>query len=82
MFNIGNQVIIKSTNERGFVYQVLTERLLVIGIKGENTVSTKLCSVDDVELMKCEFGGVCSYSCNPSSAIFACTLCRYERGVV
>lgn len=82
MFNIGNQVIIKDTNERGFVYQVLTERLLVVGIKGETLLTTKLCSVDDVELMKCEFNGVCNYSCNSASAMFACTLCRYERDVV
>lgn len=81
MIEIGNQVIIKSTEERGFVLQVLTEDLAVVGTKSDSMLTAQLHQVSNLYPYPCEYGanGVCDYSCNRTAAPNACIYCKYEK---
>lgn len=81
MIEIGNQVIIKPTEERGFVLQVLTEDLAIVGTKSDNMLNAQLHQVSNLSPYPCEYGanGVCDYVCNRTAAPYACMYCKYEK---
>ena len=81
MFNIGNQIIIKDTNEAGWIHSHLGSDYYMVMIKGPDNITAKIFKADAIELKKCENGleGYCDFiSDNPSAGQFACEKCYLE----
>lgn len=82
MFNIGNQIITKPDNKKGFIYSSINDINYVVGIEENGMLKVQIFPEHELELKPCEFGkdGLCDYT-TPSGpeGQFACMNCELKR---
>ena len=82
MFQVGNQIIVKSTKDKGYIYSIIDDDLYCIHIVVDNKLlHVKMMHSKDIELKPCKYGnnGLCNYSTNGSRGMFACMYCELDR---
>lgn len=82
MFDIGNQVIVKSTGDTGYIYSIVDKDLYCVYVIVDNKLcQIKMLSDTDIRLKPCQHSdtGLCNYCTTGSRGMFACMYCELER---